>query len=113
MYLPLYDGVTKLEIGIDSLSSIRKPSKSNQKPIVFYGTSIIPGRCASRRYVHTSIISRKIDVDCINSAFSGTGGWRSRCRMISGIDALFYVLDGTNNMTPEGNQSECYSPCGK
>ena len=103
MYLPLYDGVTKLEIGIDSLSSIRKPSKSNQKPIVFYGTSITQGGCASRPgMVHTSIISRKIDVDCINFGFSGNGRMEKPvAELISGIDALFYVLDGTNNMTPE------------
>ena len=40
MYLPLYDGVTKLEVGIDNLSSIEKPVIVYQKPIVFYGTSI-------------------------------------------------------------------------
>jgi hypothetical protein len=103
MNLPLYDGVTKLEIGIDSLSNIVKPERTNKKPIVFYGTSITQGGCASRPgMVHTSIISRKLDVECINFGFSGNGRMeKPLAELISGIDALFYVLDGTNNMTPE------------
>jgi len=103
MYLPLYDGVTKLEIGIDSLSKIQKPADNSKKPIVFYGTSITQGGCASRPgMVHTSIISRKLNVDCINFGFSGNGRMeKPLAELISGIDALFYVLDGTNNMTSE------------
>jgi lysophospholipase L1-like esterase len=103
MYLPLYDGVTRLEIGIDSLGDMVKPRESTRKPIVFYGTSITQGGCASRPgMVHTSIISRKLDVDCINFGFSGNGRMeKPLAELISGIDASFYVLDGTNNMTPE------------
>lgn len=103
LYLPLYDGITKLEVGIDSLSNITKPGRTNKKPIVFYGTSITQGGCASRPgMVHTSIISRKLDVECINFGFSGNGRMeKPLAELISGIDALFYVLDGTNNMTPE------------
>jgi hypothetical protein len=103
MYLPLYDGVTKLEIGIDSLSSIRKPSKSTRKPVVFYGTSITQGGCASRPgMVHTSIISRKLDVDCINFGFSGNGRMEKPvAELISGIDASLFVIECVNNMTPE------------
>lgn len=103
MYLPLYDGVVKLEIGIDSLGKMIMPEKSGSKPIVFYGTSITQGGCASRPgMVHTSIISRKLDVDCINFGFSGNGRMeKPLAELISDIDAQFYVLDGTNNMTPE------------
>jgi len=103
MYLPLYDGVTKLEVGIDSLSILQKPQRSNKKPIVFYGTSITQGGCASRPgMVHTSIISRKLNVECINFGFSGNGRMEKPvAELIAGIDALFYVLDGNNNMTPE------------
>ncbi len=103
LYLPLYDGITKLEVGIDNLSNIVKPERTNKKPIVFYGTSITQGGCASRPgMVHTSIISRKLDAECINFGFSGNGRMeKPLAELISGIDALFYVLDGTNNMTPE------------
>ena len=102
MYLPLYDGVTKLEIGIDSLSKIEKPVRSNQKPIVFYGTSITQGGCASRPgMAHTNIISRKLNVECLNFGFSGNGRMEKPVvELISGIDASCYVIDGTGNMSP-------------
>ena len=103
MYLPLYDGVTKVEVGIDSLSKIEKPVKRNEKPVVFYGTSITQGGCASRPgMAHTNIISRKLDVECINFGFSGNGKMeKPLAELISGIDALYYVMDGTGNMSPE------------
>ena len=102
MYLPLYDGVTNLEIGIDSLSKIEKPSRTIQKPIVFYGTSITQGGCASRPgMVYTSIISRKLNVECLNFGFSGNGRMEKPvAELLSGIDASCYVIDCTANMSP-------------
>ncbi len=102
MYLPLYDGVNSLEIGIDSLSKIEKALHSNRKPIVFYGTSITQGGCASRPgMAHTNIISRKLNVDCLNFGFSGNGKMESTLvDLFSEIDASLYVMDGSN-MIPE------------
>ncbi len=103
MYLPLYDGVTSLEVGIDSMSTFKKPEKSDQKPIVFYGTSITQGGCASRPgMVHTSIISRKLDVECINFGFSGNGTMEQPvAELISEIDARFYVIECLPNMNAD------------
>ena len=103
LFLPLYDGVTKLEIGIDSIASIKKAFPNSTKPIVFYGTSITQGGCASRPgMAHTNIISRKLDIECINYGFSGNG----RMEMpiidhISEIDANFYVIECLQNMNTE------------
>lgn len=101
VWLPLYDGVTKIEIGIDSLASIEKPMASTKLPIVFYGTSITQGGCASRTgMAYTTIISRKMDVDCINLGFSGNGKMESAVvDVIGGIKASFYVIDCLPNMT--------------
>lgn len=103
LFLPLYDGVTKLEIGIDSAASIEKASPSAVKPIVFYGTSITQGGCASRPgMAHTNIISRKLDVDCINYGFSGNGRMETPIvELISEIDAHFYVIECMQNMNSE------------
>jgi hypothetical protein len=103
MYLPLYDGVTKMEIGIDSLSKIEKPARSNQKPIIFYGTSITQGGCASRPgMAYTNIISRKLNVECLNFGFSGNGRMEKPVvELLSGIDASCYVIDGTGNMSSQ------------
>ena len=103
LFLPLYDGVTKLEVGIDSTASIEKASPSAVKPIVFYGTSITQGGCASRPgMAHTNIISRKLDVDCINYGFSGNGRMETPIvKLISEIDAHFYVIECMQNMDSE------------
>jgi hypothetical protein len=103
LFLPLYDGVTKLEVGIDSRASIEKASPNPIKPIVFYGTSITQGGCASRPgMAHTNIISRKLDVDCINYGFSGNGRMETPIvKLISEIDAHFYVIECMQNMDSE------------
>ena len=103
LFLPLYDGVTKLEVGIDSAASIEKATPSSEKPIVFYGTSITQGGCASRPgMAHTNIISRKLDVDCINYGFSGNGRMETTIvELISEIDARFYVIECLQNMDSE------------
>ncbi|WP_276362871.1 SGNH/GDSL hydrolase family protein [Daejeonella sp. H1SJ63] len=103
VWLPLYDGVTKVEIGIDTLASIEKPAPSRTLPIVFYGTSITQGGCASRpAMAYTTIISRKMDVDCINLGFSGNGKMEDPVvDVIAGINASFYVIDCLPNMTVE------------
>lgn len=101
LYLPLYDGTTKVEIGIESGSVIKKPAADKQLPIVFYGTSILQGGCASRPgMAFTSIISRKLNVDCINFGFSGNGKMDPPvAELISGIKASYYVIDCLPNMT--------------
>jgi hypothetical protein len=101
LYLPLYDGTTKVEIGIESGSTITKPAEDKKLPIVFYGTSILQGGCASRPgMVFTSIISRKLNVDCINFGYSGNGKMDPpMAELISDIKASFYVIDCLPNMT--------------
>ncbi|MDC3366031.1 SGNH/GDSL hydrolase family protein [Flavobacteriaceae bacterium] len=100
LFLPLYDGVTKLEIGIDSDAQIKKATPNTKKPIVFYGTSITQGGCASRPgMAHTNIISRKLDVDCINFGFSGNGRMEIPIiELISEIKASVYVIECLQNM---------------
>ena len=102
IFLPLYDGIKTIEIGVDSNCEIKKPKKSNKKPIVFYGTSITQGGCASRPgMAHTNIISRKLDIDCINFGFSGNGRMEQPiAELISEIDPLFYIIECMPNMFP-------------
>ena len=61
LYLPLYDGLTDLEIGIDSLARIEQPAvdlPQRERPVVFYGTSILQGGCANRPAWPTRASSR-------------------------------------------------------
>ncbi|SOE20119.1 N-terminus of Esterase_SGNH_hydro-type [Spirosomataceae bacterium TFI 002] len=103
MYLPLYDGLVNIEVGIDANSVIKKPLKNTRKPIIFYGTSITQGGCASRPgMAHTNIISRKLNTDCINFGFSGNGRMEEPiAKLISESDPAFYVIECLPNMTAE------------
>ena len=103
LYLPLYDGLVNIEIGIDSLSEIRKGTVRQDKPIVYYGTSIAQGGCASRPgMAHTNILSRVLEIDCINLGFSGNGRMEIPVgEFMSEINALFYVIDCVPNMNDE------------
>lgn len=75
LYLSLYDGVTKLEIGVPEGYAVLPPeadSPRSDAPIVMYGTSILQGGCASRPgLAYTAIISRRLDREVVNLGFSG------------------------------------------
>lgn len=109
LYLPLYDGVTKLEIGVDSLSFIDPPQADDpvrRKPLVFYGTSILQGGCASRAgMAFTNIIGRRLHRECINLGFSGNGQLDlDIARLMAAVDAGAYVLDFVPNCNVEQMQ---------
>lgn len=72
---PLYQGVEEVLIGINKESNIIGPTKLKyDKNIIFYGTSITQGGCASRPGMsYTNILSRKLSANCINLGFSGSG----------------------------------------
>ncbi|QOJ27568.1 MAG: SGNH/GDSL hydrolase family protein [Ignavibacteriales bacterium] len=103
LYLPLYDGVTDLQIGVDSSSTFNAPEKSREKPIVYYGTSIAQGGCASRPgMAHTNILSRMMGTEIINLGFSGNGRMELPiAEFMAETDARFYVLDNIPNMKLE------------
>ena len=114
-YLPLYDGVTKVEFGVDSAAVIELPhnallTKGTGKPIVFYGTSITQGGCASRPgMVYTSIISRELGKECINLGFSGNARMdKALVESISRIDAEQYVIDCLPNCTTQTLKDSAY-----
>lgn len=75
LYLPLYDGLTDLQIGVDSTAMLTRPkvnSPKKERPIVMYGTSILQGGCANRPgMAYTNILSRRFDREVINLGFSG------------------------------------------
>lgn len=72
--MPLYGQVRSLEIGLrdGATLSAHSPYK-HQIPIVFYGSSITHGACASRPgRAYEAIISRKYDINFINLGYSGS-----------------------------------------
>ena len=99
LYLPLYDSIVDLDIGIDDDSNL-KFIKNDNKPIVFYGTSITQGGCASRPgMAHTNIISRKTIYPCINLGFSGNGHLETEIGdILSKMNAKCFVIDCLPNV---------------
>ncbi len=103
LYLPLYNGVTSVELGLPEGSHLKQsPPRlaGHAKPIVFYGTSITQGACASRPgMVHTAIIGRKLDQPVINLGFSGNGRLEAEVgALMAEIDAAVYVIDCLPNV---------------
>lgn len=106
LYLPLYDGIASLEIGTDSLAHVSPPkadTPQRSKPVVFYGTSILQGACASRPgMAFTNIISRRLDRETINLGFSGNALLDFEvAEVMAGVDAGCYVLDCVPNASAE------------
>ena len=101
-YLPLYNGVEFLKIGVPAGSKF-EPLAPRQKPIVFYGTSITHGASASRPgMVHTAILGRRFDRPVVNLGFSGNGRMDAAVGdFLTQIDAAVYVIDCLPNMTPD------------
>ena len=106
LYLPLYNGVSAVEIGIPGDRRLEKgPARpeSHRRPIVFYGTSITQGGCASRPgMVHTAILGRRFDRSVINLGFSGNGLMEPEmANLLAELDPAVYVLDCLPNMSAE------------
>ncbi len=102
LYFPLYNGVREVEIGLPKTATLKRAPqrKSGLKPIVFYGTSITQGGCASRPgMVHTAILGRWLDAPVINLGFSGNGRMEAEvAELIAELDPSVIVLDCLPNI---------------
>ena len=100
-YLPLYNSVTKIEVGIPAGSVFEPITPRTEKPIVFYGTSITQGACASRPgLTHAAILSRRFDHPVVNLGFSGNGKMEAEVvALLAEIDASVFIIDCLPNMT--------------
>ena len=100
-YLPLYNGVESLEIGVPQDTSFTPLAPRLQKPIVYYGTSIAHGACASRPgMAFPAILGRRLDRPVVNLGFSGNGRMDPEVgALLAELDAGVYCIDCLPNMT--------------
>lgn len=100
LFLPLYNSIRDLEIGVPNGSIFTVLPQRMEKPIVVYGTSIAQGACASRPgMAWTNILARKLDRTVINLGFSGNGRLEKEViDLINEIDAKVFVLDCLPNL---------------
>ncbi|MFT6809862.1 MAG: lysophospholipase L1-like esterase [Saprospiraceae bacterium] len=100
LYLPLYNQVQWLEIGVSDSTYFEALPIRSAKPIVVYGTSIAHGACASRPgMAWTSVLSRSMDRPLINLGFSGSGRLEKPViDLIAEIEAKIFILDCLPNL---------------
>lgn len=105
IHFPLYNSAKKLYIGLQESANISQGSEYKyEKPIVFYGSSITQGGCASRPgNAYENMVSRRFDSNFVNLGFSGNcKGEDAMCEYISSLDMSIFVLDYDHNApTPE------------
>jgi len=113
IYLSLYSPVKVLGIGLDTDAAIDAPAAfALSRPVVFYGTSITQGGCASRPGMsYQAILGRRLNFDQVNLGFSGNGkGEASLARAVADIDAAAYILDFAQNNATVESLAEVYDP---
>ena len=98
--MPLYSNVCQLYIGLQDSATVKeaKPYK-NTKPVVYYGSSITQGGCASRPGMgYEAIVSRRLDCDFVNLGFSGSARAEDEiAEYIKNLDMSLFVYDYDHN----------------
>lgn len=100
IHFPLYNEVRDVFIAVEE-DAVVLPGKEYQhtKPVVFYGSSITQGGCASHPgNCYPAIISRRLDCDYINLGFSsGCFGEDAMADYLSNLEMGILVYDYDHN----------------
>lgn len=105
LYLPLYNKVKDLKVGVtpEAFLAPAPERPAEKRPLVFYGTSITQGGCASRAGMcHAAILGRWLNCEVINLGFSGAGKMEpALADLLSEISPSVYILESLPNMTTD------------
>ncbi len=103
LFLPLYDELKSLEIGVDEGSNVVSLENPFRKRILIYGSSIVHGASAGRPgMAYPAILSRNTGLYFMNLGISGNAKMeKSAARMVSDIQADAFVLDCVPNPSPQ------------
>lgn len=101
-YLPITNPVEKLEIGVPANAAFKglAPRTQTQKPIAYYGTSIVHGYHTSRPgMIHSSQLSRRLDKPMLNLGFSGNAKMEAPlAELFAELDPCLWLIDPVPNM---------------
>jgi len=103
LYLPLYNGVQSVQIGLAPEAQLFKAPPyppERAKPVCFYGTSITQGGCAARPgMAYPAILGRWLNRPTINLGFSGNGQMDPEVgQLMAELDPSVYVIDCLPNL---------------
>jgi hypothetical protein len=102
LYLPLYNGIESLRIGVPKPFGL-EPVVRPDKPLVFYGTSIVQGGCVARPgMAYPAMLGRRLDLPVVNLGFSGNAHAEPEvAALLAEIDAAVFVLDCLPNLSSD------------
>lgn len=100
IHFPLYSGVKRLYIGLAKGAALAEASPYRlESPVIYYGSSITQGGCASRPgAAYPAILSRALDCEHVNLGFSGNAkGEEEIGRYIAELEMSAFVYDYDHN----------------
>ena len=101
LYMPTYNDIKELVLGFPKDSNCCSGLKYRQdvKPLLYYGSSITEGGCASRPDIpYQCFISRWTNTDFINLGFSaGALGEETMAEYLASLDVSVFVCDYDHN----------------
>ena len=100
IFMPLYSAVNNVYVGLKKGSILGAPNAyKHTKPVLFYGSSITQGGCASKAgddYVNR--LCRMLDTEILNLGFSGSARAEEvMAEYIARQDVSVFVLDYDHN----------------
>lgn len=104
LFLPLYDELINLEIGVPEGSTIHALEVPWKGKVVIYGSSITQGASASRPgMAYPALLARRMGYEFVNLGFSGNGKMEeSVSRMVADVeDVDLFILDCAANPSPQ------------
>ena len=113
IHFPTYSEVSALYIGVAAGSTVENGAPYKYKtPVVYYGSSITQGACASRPgNAYEAIISNEYDCDHVNLGFSGSArGEDSIVDYICSLDMSVFVLDYDHNAPSAEHLEKTHEP---
>ena len=100
LYFPLYNDVKEITIALDKNAQVKAGKKyRDELPILYYGSSITQGGCASRPdHAYQSLIAKRNNIDYINLGFSGNAkGEDVMVDYLASINCGLFVCDYDHN----------------
>ena len=113
LLLPRNEPVLDLEISIDDDASIMPPTPyKHEKPIVFYGSSITEGGCASSvSKCYVSIVTRWLNTEYLNLGISGNArGEAQMAEYIKNLNMSIFVMDYDYNAPNAEHLNKTHEP---
>ncbi len=109
---PLYSEVRAVRVLLDKDAALSPAAPYALPPVVFYGSSITQGGCASRPgTAYSSVVCRRLGLDHINLGFSGSARGEQAIReYIAGLSMSAFVLDYDHNAPSAAHLRDTYAP---